>query len=173
MNRREAESLSARALDGTILDPEIGPIDGTIQEQANLISRGVRPLALLGHVRPDPITMLRAYNRLEHLAPRGGASAHEPIPIVMLRKDGSCADAGFAARQWVAETFKWVSDNAPQPHLNHLIGLMLGYSPDAIAALDEVESGALFPDTITALRELEPNSPHDRLVDTEGTSHPG
>ena len=76
-----------------------------------------------------------------------------PIPLVSVRKDGSCADAGFAARQWVVETFKWIQDNVPQPHLDRLLGLMLGYSPDAIAAHDEARSGKLFPDVAIGLRE--------------------
>ena len=140
-----------RCLEGTINDPEIGPIEGTIQEHANLIARGVRPLALLGHVQPDPWNLLRAYNRLSYLGGAGqkyGAGDRAPIPIVALRKDGSCADAGFAAKPWVAETFKWIGDNIPQPHLNRIIGLMLGYSVDAIAALEESESGKMFPDMI-------------------------
>ena len=119
------------------------PSNDTIQEQAYLVSRGVRPLALLETVGSAPIEMLRAYNQLSSVR-TGTGSGVEPIVLVMERKDGTCADVGFAARAWVVETFKWVSDNVPQPHLNRLLGMMLGYSPDAIAALDEAESGELF-----------------------------
>ena len=69
---------------------------------------------------------------------------HEPIPVVMKRNEGPWADVGFAGRAWVADTFKWVSYNAPQPHLQRILGLLMGYSSDAIAALEESESGILF-----------------------------
>lgn len=39
------------------------------------------------------------------------------------------------------ETFKWINENVPQPHLDRIIGVLLGYSPDAIAALDEYTKG--------------------------------
>ena len=63
---------------------------------------------------------------------------------------------GFVARAWIAETFKWVMDNVPKPHLDRLLGLMLGYSPDAIAVNDEGLAGEQFPDTATALNECAP-----------------
>ncbi len=154
---KEKDNILDRALAGTVNDPEIGPIDGTIQDAAYQVSRGIRPLVLLGHVRPDPITLLRAYNRLQYLGGQYSGMTVQPIPIVALRKDEACADAGFAARQWVVETLAWIHDNAPQPHLDRLLGLLLGYSPDAIAAHDEVQSGKLFPDTVTALLEQESN----------------
>ena len=130
------------------------PSDDLIQEQAYLISRGVRPLALVGTIETDPDEMLRVYNKLS-LVRTGTANGHEPIAVVVARQDGECADVGYAARAWVVDTFRWLSENAPQPHLNRLMGLLLGYSPDAIAALEEAESGALFPGAITAFDEGE------------------
>jgi hypothetical protein len=124
------------------------PSDETIHEQAYLISRGVRPLALVGVVDGDKVAMLRAYNKLESVR-CGLGQAHEPIPVVMQRSDGHWADVGFAARAWVSDTLKWCLENTPQPHLQRILGLMLGYSPDAIAALEESESGALFPEPTT------------------------
>ena len=121
------------------------PSDDTIQEQAYLVSRGVRPLALIGTCESEPTEMLRVYNKLEFIR-TGGAMGIEPIPIVLKRADGSCADVGFAARPWVAETLKWMQDNMPQPHLDRLLGLMMGYSPDAITANDAWEAGRLFDD---------------------------
>ena len=160
MTNEELEAVLAKTTAGTVTDPEIGPIDGTIQDAAYQVSRGIRPLVLLGHVKPDPITLLRAYNRLAYL---GSSSYNKSIPVVMLRKDRTCADAGFAARKWVGESFKWVMDNAPQPHLDRLLGLMLGYSPDAIAENDEGQAGNLFPDTLTVMGESASNPLHDYL----------
>ena len=173
VTNKEIGPILDRVMEGTIHDPEIGPIDGTIQDAAYQISRGTRPLALLGHVPPDPWTMLRAYNRLTFLGAHNRSGGHEPVPLVVLRKDGSCADAGFAARAWVVETFQWISENIPQPHLDRLLGLMLGYSPDAIAAHDEASSGLLVPDTISALDEQESRLPHEPEAHcTAETSHP-
>ena len=101
---------------------------------------------------------MAAYTKLEYTNV-GRANGTEIIPLVLLRKDRSCADVGFVARAWVSETFKWVMDNAPQPHLNRLLGLILGYSPDAIAALDESESGRLFPYGVSGMAELASNPP--------------
>ena len=173
LTEKEIAPILERTMEGTIHDPEIGPIDGTIQDAAYQISRGTRPLALLGHVRPDPVTMLRAYNRLTFLGQHNSSGGRQPIPLVVLRKDDACADAGFAARAWVVETFKWISKNVPQPHLDRILGLMLGYSPDAIAAHDEAHSGLLFPDTISALDEQESSLLHETEAHcTAETSRP-
>ena len=139
--------------------------DDAIQEAANLISRGVRPLALVGTVSlegnadTDHWNLMTAYSKIEYLNV-GRANGHEIIPVVVLRKDKSCADVGITSRAWVAETFKWVLDNAQQPQLNHLLGLLLGYSPDAIAASDESEAGRLFPYGASGIPELESIPPH-------------
>ena len=116
-------------------------------EQGYLVSRGVRPLALIGTCDAEPFQMLETYSKLRYMR-FGVAQGHEPIPLVVERKNRGYADYGFAQRAWVAETFQWISENVPQPHLNRLLGLMLGYSADAIAAQDECESGRLFPDII-------------------------
>ena len=109
--------------------------------------------------------MMRAWTKLRVPDEIGLVPAQlSAIPIVHLRKDGVCADVGFAARAWVAETFKYVMDNVPQPHLDRLLGLMLGYSPDAIANNDECLAGEQFPDTATALDALESSSQSHEMV---------
>ena len=121
------------------------PPDELIHHQGYLISRGVRALSLIGTVEANDDEMLRAYNKLQFME-FGTGCGHEPIPAVMERKGSEpSADVGFAAHSWVVDTLKWASDNAPQPHLNRILGLLLGYSPAAISALDESESGKLFP----------------------------
>ena len=144
-------------------------MEKTMIEQAYLISRGVRPLALVDTVEAkNPVEILKAYNKMQFVLtdnhPGMGSGVHV-IPFAILRKEGDWVDVGFAARAWVVDTLKWIQDNAPQPHLDRLLGLMLGYSPDAIAANDESGSGELFPDTITALDELDSNSQHGLLSD--------
>lgn len=93
----------------------------------------------------------------------GEAPGYAPIPLVVKRKDGDCADYGFAQRAWVVETFQWLSGNAPPPHLHRLLGLMLGYSADAIAIHDECESGKMFDYAILEQEALEPNPPLGHL----------
>ena len=141
LTNKEIDPIVRQVTEGTVTDPEVGPLDGTIQDAAYQISRGIRLMALLGHVPPNPTTMSRAYYRLVYLGGSQGAGALLPIPFVIEREDKTCADAGFAARQWVVETFVWIKKNAPPPHLNRLLGLLLGYSPDAIAVHDEAQMG--------------------------------
>ena len=46
------------------------------------------------------------------------------------------------------ETYEWLllrnKDKVPRKHGNRILGLLLGYSPDAIAAFDEWGSGRRF-----------------------------
>ena len=139
--------------------------DDLIREPAYLVSHGVRPLALVGTIETDPLAMIRVWTKLRVPDEIGLIPAQlGAIPIVHLRKDGVCADVGFAARAWVAETFKYVMDNVPQPHLDRLLGLMLGYSPDAIANNDECLAGEQFPHAATALDALESSSQSHEMV---------
>ena len=140
--------------------------DEYIHEQGYLVSRGVRMLALIGTCDAAPLSMLEIYTKLTYMN-FGTGQGHEPIPLVMERNGEGCADYGYAQRAWVAETFQWASNNVPQPHLNRLLGLMLGYSADAIAAMDESGSGMLFSDLVTELDKLEPNSRNVDLQDSE------
>lgn len=114
--------------------------DELIQEQAYLVSRGVRPLALLGSINPDPATMKRALVRLNQLT---GASAGSAIPFVLLRADMGCAMVGFAAAQWVVDLLEWSYRQAPMRQHHCIIGLLLGYSASAIAEHDAREYAGL------------------------------
>lgn len=115
-----------------------------VHEQAYLVSRGVRPLALIGTI---PVSsewcVTRTKTQLMEVR-TCGAAEREPIPVVMIRGDLSCADVGFAARSWVVDLLKWLDGHAPTKQTNRVLGLLLGYSPDAIAALEEAESGFRF-----------------------------
>ena len=147
--------------------------EDTIQHQAYLVSRGVRPLAIVDAVKSDdPVAVLKAYNKMQFtLLGLGPGSDRSVVPFAVKRKEQDVVDVGFAARAWIANTLKWVLWNAPQPHLDRLVGLLLGYSPDAIASNDEADGGRLFPDTITALGELESRRRHDLPSGKEETCH--
>lgn len=142
-----------------IVDIKLPP-DELLQEQAYLVSRGVRPFALIGTIPGvDPLELTKLYTQLLFVSTKG-AQGLEPIPVVVPRRDGTCTDYGFAAKSWVVETFEWVMNNVPQPHTNRLLGLLLGYSPDAVAALDEAESGRRF-------------QPLSRSLESESSTHRG
>ena len=112
--------------------------DSAIYENGYLVSRGVRPLALVGTVETEPVTMLRMYDRLSSFS-FGTSALAVPIPFVLPRN--KLAEAGFASRGWIVDTLKWVLTNVPEPHQRRLIGLLLGYSEDAVAAHDEAMRG--------------------------------
>jgi hypothetical protein len=113
-----------------------------IREQSYLIARGVRALALLGHCTNEPVEMLRRATLLDSLAEPGA------IPFVIDRGDGF-ADWGFAAAQWVLDLYSWLTkktaqDAVPQQQVARILGLLLGYSTDAIRQFEENRSGRLF-----------------------------
>lgn len=112
--------------------------DSAIYENGYLVSRGVRPLALVGTVEAEAVAMLQMHARLSTFS-FGTSQLAAPIPFVLPGKER--AQVGFASRGWVVDTLKWVLGNVPAPHQHRLLGLLLGYSEDAVAAHDEAVSG--------------------------------
>jgi hypothetical protein len=111
-----------------------------VEEQAYLIARGVRAMALVGTVVNDPDIMLQADTQLSVLS----LALDKSIPFVFDRHDG-LADCGFAAATWVIDLYCWLhSGVVPDKHRHHIIGLMLGYSADAIRDHDALGSGRRF-----------------------------
>ena len=104
--------------------------DDLIQEQALLVAKSVRPLAILGAMSLDESEMDRQYSRLNQI------SSDRAIPFVLPRQDMDCAMAGFAAEQWVVDLLAWSYANAPLQQHHRIIGLLLGYSPRDIAEHD-------------------------------------
>ena len=113
------------------------------REEAYLISRGVRALALLKTTKTDRTSMLSALNELEEAASMVGATrGNNVLPFVVKHKSGHYATTGFASHPWVIDLFRWIDDSdVPHPHRSRIIGLLLGYSPDAIAAEDDFAIG--------------------------------
>ncbi|MBI3326041.1 MAG: hypothetical protein HYZ81_04970 [Nitrospinae bacterium] len=116
-------------------------------EQASLIARGVRALALLGHCPADPLEMRVRLSQLERSATQGA------IPFVVDRGDG-IAEYGYAAARWVVDLYQWVvtADAAtlPTSHQHRIIGLLPGYSVEAIRNDEEQASGRRFEDRLTS-----------------------
>lgn len=90
-----------------------------MEEQARLIERGVRCLALIGpmdfDLSDDNVAVLRA------AAPEALA-----IPFSLNRHL-----SGYASHEWVIDLLRW-SLNGPVRYRNQIIGLLLGYSGGAI-----------------------------------------
>lgn len=121
--------------------------EDVMREQAYLIARSVRPLALLGHCEADPLVMLRIATALDACA------SGSCIPFVIDRGDGF-ADYGFAAAPWVVELYSWaVGGSVPEEQRTRIVGLVLGYGVEAIRAFEDQASGRLFqPPSTTASR---------------------
>ena len=105
----------------------------SIQEQAYLVSRGVRPLALLDTCDLDETVMANRFVQLNQLAEK-----YTVIPFVLPRKDFPCAMTGYAAASWVVDLLAWSYEQPLHQH-HRIIGLLLGYSVSAIAEHDARE----------------------------------
>lgn len=104
-----------------------------IREQAWLISRGVRPLALLESTSGDEKEMQKAFLAL---CETHGGGRENAIPFVIPRGDFPAAARGFASHEWVIELLKWTYGNAPERWKHCILGLLLGYSAEAISDHD-------------------------------------
>jgi len=114
------------------------PSDDAVREHAYLVARNVRPLALIVTFRANDLLMLQVATKLEALAEAPA------IPFVIDNGDGM-ADCGYASAAWVIDLFRWVGKaKLPETHLRRVIGLLLGYSVDAIARFEERQSKRLF-----------------------------
>ena len=113
------------------------PSEDSIREQAYLIERGVRPMALLGHCEADSLAMLRVATKLESLS-----VDYDVISFVFDRGDGT-ADFGFVSDAWILDLYKWIQI-APKIQFNRVLGLLLGYDVKAIGRYEQLSSGRCF-----------------------------
>lgn len=125
----------------------IDPIEPEAREHAYLVARGVRPLAIVGNCPADPRRMFEVAAQLEEVASEGA------IPFVAPRND-RIADYGFARSKWVIDLLSWAqTDAVPTEHRHRIIGLLLGYSVEAVRAHEEQGCGRLFQGTLGDLVE--------------------
>lgn len=122
------------------------PSDDVIREHAYLISRGVRPMSLVCAVEAESLAMKCLYEKLSGFAPiNGGGQAVTPVPFVIVGLEEGLANGGFTTHSWIPETLQWLGQlNTSQKYVDRIIGLLLGYSPGAIAEYDTFRSGQLF-----------------------------
>jgi hypothetical protein len=115
-------------------DAYLPPRD-VLDNEAYLVSRGVRPLALAGHCPAEPLVMLRVKQGLRKVR-----QAQLVIPFVFAEGDRGMAAFGYASHRWCIDLLEWVlSGTVPPPRKHEMLGLLLGYSPAAIARHQESE----------------------------------
>jgi hypothetical protein len=119
------------------------PSPDTLAEQAYLVARGVRPLALAGHCHlPEAdvdVALLTVATELERHGEPGA------IPFVVDHADGVMS-FGYSASRWALDLYEWaVKDpSVPQEQRHRIIGLLLGYDMPAISRHEEEGSGRRF-----------------------------
>jgi hypothetical protein len=114
--------------------PVVLPSEDAVREHAYLVARGVRPMALIQTFAADPMVCLRVATRLEAIGVETGLPI---VPFVVENGDGT-ADCGYAAAGWVVDLLRWASSNdVPKVQRMRVVGLLLGYSAEAIAIFEE------------------------------------
>jgi len=100
--------------------------DDLMREQAYLVERGVRALAIVGTCLESEADAVPALLAL------AGAYSPGAVLWVVAREDGMC-DYGYAASGWAADLYRWAwSPNVPTVQRERIIGLLLGYAPEAV-----------------------------------------
>ena len=110
-------------------------------EHDYLVSRGVRPLAIVGQCPSDPLIMLKIATRIE------AAASPNVIPFVVERKDGF-AEYGYAASAWVLDLYKWLitshTDAVSPKQQNRFWDFYWAIVSKQLGYLKSVMRGALF-----------------------------
>ena len=101
--------------------------DDLLREQAYLVSRGVRALALMGSCEPCEIAGMP-----HQLRARAGG---EPV-VPFATPSGT---VGYASHAWVVDLVLW-ADSAPRIQRDRILGLLLGYDSDSIRQFEELGS---------------------------------
>ena len=115
------------------------PSEDLLSEQAYLVARGVRPMALVGHCHSEPLVLLRIATEIEK---HGGPAI---ISFVIDHENGN-ASFGYAASEWAVDLYEWAvkETDIPQVQRERIIGLLLGYAADAVSRYEEGTSGRRF-----------------------------
>jgi hypothetical protein len=122
--------------DGLAAADQYVPARAELDNEAYLVSRGVRPLALIGHCPSDPLVMCRVKTLLSRVR-----QAELVLPFIFTEGDHpEQAAFGYAAHRWVIDHLEWALGAAlPAARRHEILGLLCGYSPAAIARHQEQE----------------------------------
>jgi hypothetical protein len=99
------------------------------------VARGVRPVALIGARPGDPDCVQETFARLKALA------SDATIPFVIPGTHPGTVEYGYAAAPWCVDLLQWTWSACPKSQRHRIVGLLLGYSADAIRRFDELEVG--------------------------------
>lgn len=122
-------------VDSTQMQP---PSEDLLREHVYLVARGVRALAIAGWCEADELAMLRAATLVE-------SHVESPaLPFVVNHGDGR-ATYGYAAAAWALDLYQWAhAEQVPQEQRERIVGLLLGYSPEAVARFEDQGTGRRF-----------------------------
>lgn len=119
------------------------PSAEVMKEQAYLVGRGVRLLAIVDSVENVIETIVDVRQMLNEVAVES-AGSQERVPIPFLIKDPhtNWVRIGFAAYVWVIDIYEWLLDGTvPEKMACRVEGLLLGYSGAAIAQYEYMQAG--------------------------------
>jgi hypothetical protein len=97
-----------------------------LREHAYLVERGVRAIALAGACPVADVADVTNALAIE------GAYSPGAVPFILPKGDG-LADYGYGASRWAIDLYRWaMTPEVPTIHRERIVGLLLGYSTDAI-----------------------------------------
>jgi len=106
--------------------PVNNPSGDLLKEQAYLVERGVRALAIVGACREADAEQVPTVLAL------GGAYSPGAVLWVVARGDGFC-DYGYAASRWAVDLYQWAwGPEVPVVQRERIFGLLMGYTPEAV-----------------------------------------
>lgn len=118
-----------------------------MSEQAYLVARGVRLLAIVGTVENVLETMVDVRQKLyEAAVESAGSQARVPIPFLVEVSGIGRVEVGFASHDWVVDVYEWLlGGDVPDQMVGRVIGMLLGYSGDAVAQYERMQAGQRVP----------------------------
>ncbi|MGA2037220.1 MAG: hypothetical protein ABSH04_06520 [Acidimicrobiales bacterium] len=97
-----------------------------LREQAYLVERGVRAIALAG------ICSVTDKADVANALAIAGAYSPGAVPFILLKEDG-LADYGYGASRWAIDLYAWaLGPEVPSAQSERIFGLLFGYSAEAI-----------------------------------------
>ena len=112
--------------------------DAVLAEQAYLVSRGVRALAIAGECENTEFEKLRAMTRLETAALQYGCISFVVPRGNKLAGERGFADCGYCRHAWAVDLLEWVNTSAPSDFVrDSILGLLCGYSSEGIAGFHD------------------------------------
>ena len=123
------------------------PSAEVVGEQAYLVARGVRLLAIAGVIE-DTIERLVDVRQMlyESAVESAGSQERVPIPFLIKNPGTNLIDFGYASHEWVIDVYEWLlGGTVPDQMVSRVMGVLLGYSGDAVAQYEYMQAGQRVP----------------------------